>query len=73
MFLTVGMTLGIRGPAVGPLKDVNFRKHSGTPLAVLVYVYTHDTNNDSNHLEPSDRAMMIILVCLYVYTYYMVL
>ena len=33
--LTVGMTLGIRGPAVGPLKDVNFRNHSGTPWVVL--------------------------------------
>ena len=38
-----------------------------------IYVYIHNTNNDSDHLEPSDRAMMIILVCLYVYTYYMVL
>ena len=40
MFLTVGMTLGIRVPVVGPLKDINFQKHSGAPLAVLVYIYT---------------------------------
>lgn len=39
MFLTVGMTLGIRVPVVGPLKDINFQKHSGAPLAVLVYIY----------------------------------
>ena len=38
MFLTVGMTLGIRVPVVGPLKDINFQKHSGAPLAVLVYI-----------------------------------
>jgi uncharacterized membrane protein YoaT (DUF817 family) len=38
MFLTVGMTLGIRVPVVGPLKDINFQKHSGAPLAVLVYL-----------------------------------
>ena len=44
MFLTVGMTLGIRVPVVGPLKDINFQKHSGAPLAVLVYIciYAHD-------------------------------
>ena len=38
MFLTVGMTLGIRVPVVGPLKDINVQKHSGAPLAVLVYI-----------------------------------
>jgi hypothetical protein len=38
-----------------------------------IYMYIHNTNKDSDHLEPSDRSMMIILVCLYVYTYYMVL
>ena len=41
MFLTVGMTLGIRVPVVGPLKDINFQKHSGAPLAVLVYIYIY--------------------------------
>ena len=41
MFLTVGMTLGIRVPVVGPLKDINFQKHSGAPLAVLVYNYIY--------------------------------
>ena len=39
--LTVGMTLGIRVPVVGPLKDINFQKHSGAPLAVLVYIYMY--------------------------------
>ena len=29
------MTLGIRVPVVGPLKDINFQKHSGAPLAVI--------------------------------------
>ena len=41
MFLTVGRTLGIRVPVVGPLKDINFQKHSGAPLAVLVYIYIY--------------------------------
>ena len=41
MFLTVGRTLGIRVPVVGPLKDINFQKHSGAPLAVLVYIYVY--------------------------------
>ena len=41
MFLTVGMTLGIRVPVVGPLKDINFQKHSGAPLAGLVYNYIY--------------------------------
>ena len=42
------MTLGIRVPVVGPLKDINFQKHSGAPLAVLVYIYIYDNmENDS--------------------------
>ena len=41
MLFTVGMTLGIRGPVVGPLKDSKFKKHSGTPLVVLVYIYIY--------------------------------
>jgi hypothetical protein len=49
MFLTVGMTLGIRVPVVGPLKDINFQKHSGAPLAVLVYIYNNNHNHNHNN------------------------
>ena len=44
MFLTLGMTLGLRVPVVGPLKDINFQKHSGAPWAVLVYIYIQHVN-----------------------------
>ena len=47
MFLTVGMTLGIRVPVVGPLKDINFQKHSGAPLAALVYIYDNMENDST--------------------------
>jgi len=55
MFLTVGMTLGIRVPVVGPLKDINFQKHSGAPLAVLVYIYIY--------------IIIIIIIYIYIYMY----
>ena len=57
MFLTVGMTLGIRVPVVGPLKDINFQKHSGAPLAVLVYIYV---NRDHQHIH------LFIFITLYI-------
>ena len=74
MFLTVGMTLGIRVPVVGPLKDINFQKHSGAPLAVLVYIYIyfflhiftcidlHDSRLPSSILVPVSRPMVPSLV-----------
>ena len=57
MFLTVGMTLGIRVPVVGPLKDINFQKHSGAPLAGLVYIYV---NRDHQHIH------LFIFITLYI-------
>ena len=58
----------------------NRQEVSGLELRLHIQSYTHkcqkyirNTNNDYDHLEPSDRAMMIILLflCVYVHTIYL--
>ena len=71
MFLTVGMTLGIRVPVVGPLKDINFQKHSGAPLAVLVYIYVYwYTLIYCLHIHIPYHIPYLILPIIYIYIPY---